>query len=820
MTYLTIGHLSAVIAAVIAILQFLLPNALVLVLVSALSDNHTAVTWSVVGRSLGNSLWPLFLRSDTTASKDVSTKVRIITWLRPIGFALIAVAAVVTPIGLYETIGLSRKTQMVSFIYIRDVGPMGYGTPPRSGMGFSRSCGASLPKQCPGTTVQIFYSNDSNSYNATIPGDDYDKRIPKDLAKLYQSGLSQQQQSVSSFFDIQSRQYSYRTKNNIGNNTYMVDSYRKLASLILDDAVQPVEGLIVDTHAGRLGFRNHTAPTSVAYTAEWDEDLLFLEPETVCVNTNLTVEIQIPEEDVYTSAASSYIVDQGGFVNINKTNPFTDPMYRDTQTNPMLTERAYVAAWAMNVLNMYYLNITKPGTNRSAYMNSEIGKRFAVNNSFSYQNMNELTTIISYNALMSAPSAYEHLNGSLSTYNQSIYSPVYPNPFNITSVNFTDIQTYCQGFEGQNPANLTNIGVQCGLVLGVAQRIDKADSLVVESGSWWTRSVYSCASVTKASIKNVQFRFNVTSKPDLQSLKVLNVIEKTYANQSAMPLWGVETPKMRLYDIDPLWGLIDPALANSVNLSTIRSNRLYLPASAVNIFTSSLSPSYAGHEFVPASSIPPKAWYSAYYSSGSMNAEYTGANNLQLYLKWREMSQNASGAAEILNLIWTDYSANALVGTKSWISGNQLPPDLQKRQSSIISSGQTANQVPVHVYERKIRYRWAFGIPAALSLIMVGIICLAALGSLLSGRGTPTRVRHYMWRLSAGRILASFTYPRDGTIGSDTKRWTHEVGRKDIRIFDDRGAALLRTRSDDSHLYQELHQMETKDGVVERTIGT
>jgi hypothetical protein len=57
MISITIGYVSGIIAAVIFILQFLLPNALILVLVGYLKDEHTAVTWSVVERNLLSSMW-------------------------------------------------------------------------------------------------------------------------------------------------------------------------------------------------------------------------------------------------------------------------------------------------------------------------------------------------------------------------------------------------------------------------------------------------------------------------------------------------------------------------------------------------------------------------------------------------------------------------------------------------------------------------------------------------------------------------------------------------------------------------------------------
>lgn len=57
MVSLTIGYVSGIIAAVIFGLQFVFPNALILVLVGCLKNEHTAVTWSVVERNLLSSMW-------------------------------------------------------------------------------------------------------------------------------------------------------------------------------------------------------------------------------------------------------------------------------------------------------------------------------------------------------------------------------------------------------------------------------------------------------------------------------------------------------------------------------------------------------------------------------------------------------------------------------------------------------------------------------------------------------------------------------------------------------------------------------------------
>lgn len=126
---ITVGQVSGIIAAAVFLTQLLFPNALVVVLACVISNEHSAVTWSVVQRQLGNSFWPTILNSDTAASRYVYRRVNFLAFFRPVGLALIAVAAVVTPLGLYDAVLPDKHMQAVTFTYLQDSGPMGYGTP-------------------------------------------------------------------------------------------------------------------------------------------------------------------------------------------------------------------------------------------------------------------------------------------------------------------------------------------------------------------------------------------------------------------------------------------------------------------------------------------------------------------------------------------------------------------------------------------------------------------------------------------------------------------------------------------------------------------
>ena len=522
MIHLTVGYVSGIIAAAIYIVQKLIPTAVVLILVGITAEEESAVTWSVAAQTISNSVWPRILCTDSSASLGVNNKVKFLTWLRPLALAVVAVAAVVTPLGLYETVGTETSPQPVPFPYVADIGPMGYGTPNRSSLGFSRVCGQFLPVACPGSNTVINYSSNDTTSSADLPNG-YDTRLPRNLTDLFQSGLANQAQTVSSIFDIEWRTYTFAQDANIDNGAeYLVNSYRQLTSLILNDAVEPVEGLIVDTQEGGIGFRNHTVPTGVELGATWTEDLLFVEPDTQCVDTNLTLDFSIPRGLSEYTIDDLALTDRGGFANLIQHYPEYDRS--DPQANPDLKGRAYKAAWMNNANTMLYLNVTRPNPHAWAYLNSTVGQRFPLSATFtgvSFDSLMVKTQWGSYLNLLDSGGAASNFSASLNNTNSTTASSsnniTYANPFQITLDNFTAINTLCQGAGGLDLANITNLAVSCGMVFGAARRSDGTHSLIFAPGTNWTVPLYSCATATKAVIKEVSFSYNGTEGQESQN---------------------------------------------------------------------------------------------------------------------------------------------------------------------------------------------------------------------------------------------------------------------------------------------------------------
>jgi hypothetical protein len=118
--------------------------------------------------------------------------------------------------------------------------------------------------------------------------------------------------------------------------------FRNLETMTANDAVEAIEGLIVDTKQGGIGFRNHSAPLPNKLGYGWSEDLLWVQPETRCVNTNLTYSYTLFERSI-----DAHITDPGGFVNLDHEYPRTRT--RVPQSDFNLYDSAYKATWVSNV---------------------------------------------------------------------------------------------------------------------------------------------------------------------------------------------------------------------------------------------------------------------------------------------------------------------------------------------------------------------------------------------------------------------------------------------------------------------------------------
>lgn len=569
---------------------------------------------------------------------------------------------------------------------------------------------------------------------------------------------------MSSFFDIETRLYGISKVNE--NAFHLVDAFKYLQTIILNNKIEAIEGLIIDTVTGGIGFRNHTVPVTSGLGAEWYEDLLWIEPETVCVNNNISLEMKAPDgstDDL--SPLNITLVDNGGFTNFIKHYPECDLSH--TQQDAQLWCRAYKAAWMTNAYTMMYMNITRPSPGAFSYLNSQIGARFPLTSQQTRgAAFGKIFTSSQFSALssFSMPSNYTLINAPGANYT---------NPFNIGNSNYSDISLICSGAGGLDNANITNINVQCGLVFGAPVRKDGIETLILEPSTEYTQSVYSCASANKASIKTVHFKYNSTdTSGNVKGLSILDVNPKQYNGSQSMPTWGVETVNFTLISIQQLWGLVSEADARSVNLSVVQQEHLYLPGYM------GVLPDWAyGFEYIPGNTGPSSVLGTIYEPSDDQYPDFSGYTNAAMSTKWRALSGNETTVPTIMNLIWTDLAANLMTGTRSWNTGPSLPPNLQKRDSS--SSGSSQNLVSVTIYRDAIRYHWPYAIPALLALALVGLITITAVFMMFSKRGAPARIQYYARHLSAGRLLGSLNYPGESDREAPTKEWIAVTGRKE-----------------------------------------
>jgi hypothetical protein len=351
---------------------------------------------------------------------------------------LIALAGVITPLGLYETLLPSNDIQ-TPFQYLADSSSFGYATPPRSNYTFNRMCGSGDPllgaiKPCPfSDTVSTVTSFPNGNISYEYPYG-VNLSIPQVIWDTYSSGTNNQT-TISNYFDIQWRRYTTYSDSLFNNGSaYLIGTYRSYDTLILNDAVQPVEGLIVDTKNGGIGFRNHTFPPGFQYGVTWQEDLLFIEPETVCVDTNLTIDYTYQLNQNYSDGWTNVVLtDRGGFVNLNHTYP--EPNLTNPQINPDLWGRAYKAAWLNNAYTALWYNVTdannaSAGTHSFSYLNSEINSTFILPGDF-FEGLDSL--------VIGGDTYGSYLSGSMSGISNSSDPSLQTNPFGITSNNFSDI---------------------------------------------------------------------------------------------------------------------------------------------------------------------------------------------------------------------------------------------------------------------------------------------------------------------------------------------------------------------------------------------
>jgi len=343
--------------------------------------------------------------------------------------------------------------------------------------------------------------------------------------------------------------------------------------------------------------------------------------------------------------------------------------------------------------------------------------------------------------------------------------------------------------------------MECGLIYGAARRKDGVSSIVFEPESEWVQPIYACASTAKAVIRTVNFRFNGTT--DLANLAIDSIKDKEYTRLDEQPIWGVENSKNQLQGTNAFWGLVDPLQTSRINITTIRSPVLRLPG-LVDPFSGGSSSSDSSAQNAPGAEFYIKALSNAFGvtpggSSVSSVTDYSGKTSLALYKRWQDLSQTPAKAARMIDLIWTDVAANAVVGTRGHIaapaprgssgtttSAGTIPPNTVSKRDDAPGSqnqnGTAAPAFPVIAYRRQIRYHLRFAIPAVLALATMALLFGVTFFMLILGRAGPTRMRRFFNLTAAGRIWGFIQHPNSCPPGASTGLWANAVGRREVQL--------------------------------------
>ena len=339
--------------------------------------------------------------------------------------------------------------------------------------------------------------------------------------------------------------------------------------------------------------------------------------------------------------------------------------------------------------------------------------------------------------------------------------------------------TVCRGALTGDYANSTNVAGMCGIVSGIPQRRDGSDSVLLEAGSEWQVPLYSCASASRAILKTVSFAVNSTG---LAGLGITGIKDKEYGSESDYPIWVVEESERRLGHANPLWGLAKNEDAPFGGVAFRRHPHLWLNGVNADLITrpgGDTSANMAGTYFHGMA-------LGVAYSVGD-NEQYSGASSLPLYNRWKDLTKTREGTAKLINLVWTDVAANAVVGTRGQVPRPDPPGlgpayDVGKAEKEKRAEGDEDAMVPIHIFNRRVKYKFPYAIPAFVVLALVLATASFVFVAVVFRGATPRRMRMFLTRLSAGRVMTATLLQEGGKGDAPTQRWLDTQGRVPVDI--------------------------------------
>jgi len=324
--------------------------------------------------------------------------------------------------------------------------------------------------------------------------------------------------------------------------------------------------------------------------------------------------------------------------------------------------------------------------------------------------------------------------------------------------------------------------------------------LVFSEGSKWASSLYSCASAVKATIKTVTFTLDgngnggSSNSPGVNRLAVTSITPKTYSSPSSAPLWGIEDSGMKLFQINPLWGLLSSGYAHAPNVSAVQKPELYLVGNAG--ISDSFDPYFGAKglstpENLPAATFPFIGLNTVYRHLNSLDSsglpDYLGRSSLGSMAKWQSRMTDAASAAGMLNSIWADITAAAVVGTKGAHDIDGL-------------------QIAVRPVVHRVKYHMEFAVPAFVALAAsLAVVVAAAVMAALPGRSSLHALRVNLKRTAVGRALALLTEDRPqpgeghGAFIVAEQEWALKNGPKEVEFHPPAEVSTQRINPQEEH---------------------
>ncbi|KAK2764406.1 hypothetical protein FQN54_009100 [Arachnomyces sp. PD_36] len=736
---------------------------------------RTAEGRSVLARQLHASTWPSLLQTDSVTDRHVDWSVAAVAYLGLAFVFLAFVAGFVTPLGLGEGV-VAVGQQTMDFAYAPDLSSFGRNTQPRPDMPLSRDCG-NADYLCPGAIVPHHFVGEG--YNRTMkPNTAATTGIPSNMTTLFSSATKDS--TIASIFEIQYRSWQTKTYEIFGdNNPYVAGVYRGVDNLIPRENITIVEGAIVDMESGGIGFRNHTLPSRLTDGASWNEDLLWLEPDIACVNTNLSLEAVLgdPGDPTLSHLSKFELVDDGGFADLRLGNPY-DSWEDIPYSDPDVRTRADRTAWLHNVLFAMTQNLTNSQDYKYG-LNATKGRHYPLNAEGDLGEAIIPLGIASYfldiGSLLDLPFVYQRNDGNLTVDGPPLY-PIEDYPYEHASYLDDWLASGCRGNISPNNGNEedNDYNVHCGYFLGFPSRVDGGSPLQEEEGSKWNFPLNVCAGTVQASIKTVSFAINGSTS--LADLEITKIEDKSYADEASHPLWAFEDRRFPGYEgarVAPLWGMVDDSYEGTEGYNFSRRPSFYLPHTETMTswdFYDLKLDSLAG--LAAPLGILSNLFSSVFDIYSHSTAQYRGADNLVLRSKWSSLSDSTDGSELILRLVWTDMMASATVGTNT------------RGVSSPFGDGENRGSPGmVTIHQRRITYDMRYAIPAIFLLVIWLLVTIAAIVSGVIHRNTIPHMKQLINDTSVGRVGAATVDSNGGAhIRSTTKEWLGAVGHVRFRL--------------------------------------